>query len=61
MKKLASSLKELNLPGSKKYIHTIGVTNVGKSSLLNTLRATTKHCNLKLMKSTQSTTETHLT
>lgn len=45
LKKLVTSLKELKVSEQKKYIHTIGVTNAGKSSLLNSLRVASKKCN----------------
>lgn len=45
LKKLVSSLKELKVSEQRKYIHTIGVTNVGKSSILNSLRVASKKCN----------------
>ena len=41
---LASRLKELNAGQEKKYVHALGVTNAGKSSLLNCLREETKKC-----------------
>lgn len=44
IKALASRLKELNVGQEKKYVHALGVTNAGKSSLLNSLREETKKC-----------------
>lgn len=44
LKTLVARLKKMGIAGEKKYIHVVGVTNVGKSSVLNALRVETKKC-----------------
>jgi ribosome biogenesis GTPase A len=46
IKALVSRLKALNVGEEKKYVHAVGVTNTGKSSLMNSLREETKKCRL---------------
>lgn len=61
LKKLVAELKQLKGSDKKKYIHTIGVTNSGKSSLLNSLRVASKKCRLRFDKSIPNTTPILLT